>query len=261
MNSKDNLIFAIVIALLIISSYNIGIDPAKFIDGLPNLAVVVREMAQIDLSLLNVALLSMLETIQMAFIGTIVGFGLSLPLSLLAARNIVNSKFIYGPIRAILAGIRILPSILWAIFFVIIVGLGPFAGILAIVLYTIGFITKLQYESLESIEPDSMDAIGSTGVSKIQLIRFVVIPQAAPHLISQLLYMFDYNVRQSSILGVVGAGGIGFYIINYIKFFDYGKAAVFILVVFVVALAIDYVSVKVRDRYIAKTHKGVSVRS
>jgi phosphonate transport system permease protein len=261
LNSKDNLIFAIVIALLIVSSYNIGIDPAKFIDGLPNLAIVVREMAQIDLSLLNVALLSMLETIQMAFIGTIVGFGLSLPLSLLAARNVVNSKFIYGPIRAFLAGIRILPSILWAIFFVIIVGLGPFAGILAIVLYTIGFITKLQYESLESIEPDSMDAIGSTGVSKIQLIRFVVIPQAATHLISQLLYMFDYNVRQSSILGVVGAGGIGFYIINYIKFFDYGKAAVFIMVVFVVALMIDYVSVKVRDRYIAKTHKGVSVRS
>lgn len=258
MNSRDNLIFAIVICLLIASSYNIGIDPVKFIDGLPNLVIVLREMAQIDLSLLNTALFSMLETIQMAFIGTVVGFGLSLPLSLLAARNVVNNKLIYGSIRAFLAAIRILPSILWAIFFVIIVGLGPFAGILAIVLYTIGFITKLQYESIESIEHDPLEAIGSTGVSKIQLIRFVVIPQAAPHLISQLLYMFDYNVRHSSILGIVGAGGIGFYIINYIKFFDYGKAAVFILVVFVVALIIDYVSVKVRDKYLTKTHKGVS---
>ena len=141
---------------------------------------------------------------------------------------------------------------MWAILFVIVVGLGPFAGILAITLYTIGFISKLQYESIEAIDFDPVEATTAIGLSKLQLIRYVIIPESAPHLFSQILYMFDYNVRQTSILGIVGAGGIGFYIINYIKFFEYGKAAMFMLVVLAAVLAIDWISVKVRDKYIMK---------
>jgi len=142
----------------------------------------------------------------------------------------LNNKFVYVPVRALLAAIRTFPSILWAILFVIIVGLGPFAGVLAIIMYTVGFIAKLQYEAIEAIDADPMDAVGAIGVSKLQLIRFVVLPESASHLLSQILYIFDYNIRQTSILGLVGAGGIGFYIINYIKFFEYGKAAIFMLV-------------------------------
>ena len=141
------------------------------------------------------------------------------------------------------------------------VGLGPFAGILAIIMYTIGFVAKLQYESIESIDSDPMDAVSSIGVTKGQLIRFVVIPEAAPHLLSQILYMFDYNVRQTSILGLVGAGGIGFYIINYIKFFEYGKAAIFMIVVLITVLIIDWISVKVRDKYIIKSQRGMQVKA
>ncbi len=105
-----------------------------------------------------------------------------------------------------------------------------------------------------------MDAVSSIGVSKWQLVRYVVLPESAPHLLSQILYMFDYNVRQSSILGLVGAGGIGFYIINYIKFFEYGKAAVFMLVVLVVVLIIDWVSVNIREKYIVKSQRGMEVK-
>jgi phosphonate transport system permease protein len=158
-----------------------------------------------------------------------------------------------------LAAIRTFPSILWAILFVIMVGLGPFAGVLAIIMYTIGFVTKLQYEAIETIDSDPMDAVSSIGVSKWQLIRYVVIPESASHLLSQLLYMFDYNIRQTSILGLVGAGGIGFYIINYIKFFEYGKAAVFMLVVLITVLIIDWISVKIRDKYIIKSQHGMEV--
>jgi len=103
------------------------------------------------------------------------------------------------------------------------------------------------------------NAVNSIGVSKSQLIRYVVIPESASHLLSQLLYMFDYNIRQTSILGLVGAGGIGFYIINYIKFFEYGKAAVFMLVVLVTVLIIDWISVKIRDKYIIKSQHGMEV--
>jgi phosphonate transport system permease protein len=126
-------------------------------------------------------------------------------------------------------------------------------------MYTVGFVAKLQYEAIETIDSDPMDAVKSIGVSKWQLIRYVVLPESAPHLLSQILYMFEYNVRQTSILGLVGAGGIGFYIINYIKFFEYGKAVVFMLVVLFVVLVIDWVSVKIRDKYIVKSQHGIEV--
>ncbi|MHA7647214.1 phosphonate ABC transporter, permease protein PhnE [Nitrosopumilus sp. S4] len=258
MTPKNNIIIGIIIALLVVASYNVGADPIEFVEGLPNMAIVIEEMVSVEPKYIPTALWAMVETIQMAFIGTLVGVAIALPLSMLAARNL-NSKYVYAPVRALLAATRTFPSILWAILFVIMVGLGPFAGVLAIIMYTIGFIAKLQYEVIETIDSDPMDAISSMGVSKWQLIRYVVIPESASHLLGQMLYMFDYNVRQTSILGLVGAGGIGFYIINYIKFFEYGKAAVFMLVVLVTVLIIDWASVKIRDKYIVKSQHGMEV--
>ncbi len=259
MNPKNNLIIGVIIAVVVASSYNIDANPIDFFEGIPNLVIIAEEFTEIEPKLFETALWAMFETIQMAFIGTIVGVVIAIPLSMLAARNL-NSKWVYAPIRAILAAIRTFPSILWAILFVIMVGLGTFAGVLAIIMYTIGFIAKLQYESIETVDADPMDAVSSIGVSKWQLIRYVVLPESAPHLLSQILYMFDYNVRQTSILGLVGAGGIGFYIINYIKFFEYGKAAVFMLVVLAAVLIIDWISVKIRDKYIVKSQHGMEVK-
>jgi len=260
MNRKSNLVIGIIIAVLFATSYNVNANPVDFVEGIPNLAIILKEMTEVDGQLFEIALWSMLETIQMAFIGTIVGVTISLPLSLLAARNLYPS-YVYAPVRALLAAARTFPSILWAILFVIMVGLGPFAGVLAITLYTIGFIAKLQYEAIETVDTDPIDAVSSIGVSKTQLIRFVIIPESASHLLSQILYMFDYNVRQTSILGLVGAGGIGFYIINYIKFFEYGKAAVFMIVVLVSVLIIDFISVKIRDKFIVKSQHGMEVKT
>ena len=260
MTPKNNLFIGIIVALVVIAAYDLEVDLVKFVEGIPNLVIVLEEMVQVEPKYIPTALWAMFETIQMAFVGTIIGVVIALPLSFLAARNL-NSKFVYAPIRALLAAIRTFPSILWALLFVIMVGSGAFAGVLAIIMYTVGFIAKLQYESIETIDSDPMDAVSSIGVSKPQLIRYVVIPESASHLLGQILYMFDYNVRQTSILGLVGAGGIGFYIINYIKFFEYGKAAVFMLVVLITVLIIDWVSVKVRDKYIIKSQRGMEVSS
>jgi len=260
MSPKNNLIIGLIVALVVASSYNMDANPVDFVEGIPNLGIIAQEITEIEPKLFETALFSMFETIQMAFIGTVIGVVIALPLSMFAARNL-NSKWVYAPLRVILAAIRTFPSILWAILFVIMVGLGSFAGILAIIMYTIGFIAKLQYESIETVDADPMDAVNSIGVSKWQLIRHVVLPESAPHLLSQILYMFDYNVRQSSILGLVGAGGIGFYIINYIKFFEYGKAAIFMLVVLITVLFIDWLSVKIRDKYIVKSQHGIEVKS
>ncbi len=259
MTPKNNIIIGVIVALLVIASYNVDANPIDFVEGLPNLVIILEEIIEVEPKYIPTALWAMLETIQMAFIGTVVGIVIALPLSMLAARNL-NSKFVYAPIRALLAAIRTFPSILWALLFVIMVGSGAFAGVLAIIMYTIGFIAKLQYEAIETIDADPMDAVGSIGVSKVQLITYVVIPESASHLLSQMLYMFDYNIRQTSILGLVGAGGIGFYIINYIKFFEYGKAAIFMLVVLITVLVIDWVSVKIRDKYIIKSQHGMDVK-
>ena len=259
MNQKNNLMVGLIVALVVVFSYNMEANPVEFFEGLPNLVSVLEDMSQVDADRFELAIWAMFETIQMAFIGTIVGVVIALPFSLLAARNL-NSKYVYAPIRAILAATRTFPSILWAILFVIMVGGGAFAGILAIIMYTVGFVAKLQYEAIETIDSDPVDAISSIGVSKWQLIRYVVIPESASHLLSQVLYMFDYNVRQSSILGLVGAGGIGFYILGYIKYFEYGKAATFMIVIFVTVLIIDWVSVKVRDKYIVKSQHGMEVK-
>ena len=258
MTPKNNIVIGIIIALLIVVSYDIGANPITFAEGLPNLAIVLEELMLVEPKYIPDAFWAMLETIEMAFIGTIVGVAIALPLSMLAARNL-NNKFVYAPIRALLAAVRTFPSILWALLFVIMVGSGAFAGVLAIIMYTIGFVAKLQYETIETIDSDPMDAVSSIGVSKLQLIRYVVIPESASHLLGQILYMFDYNVRQTSILGLVGAGGIGFYIINFIKFFEYGKAAIFMLVVLVTVLIIDWASVKIRDKYIVKSQHGMEV--
>ena len=259
MTPKSNLLIGVIVVLLVVASYNVDANPADFIQGLPNLGIIMEEVLLVEPDLVPTALLSMFETIQMAFIGTIMGVIIALPLSLLAARNL-NSRYVYAPVRALLAAIRTFPSILWAILFVIMVGLGPFAGVLAIIMYTVGFVAKLQYDVIETIDSDPMDAVGSIGVSKWQLIRYVVIPESASHLLGQLLYMFDYNIRQTSILGLVGAGGIGFYIITYIKFFEYGKAAVFMLVVLATVLVVDWASISIRDRYIVKSQHGVGAK-
>jgi len=263
MTPKNNIIIGIIVALLVITSYNVDTNPIEFAEGVPNLGIIIQEIFVLeslieDLKYLPTAFGAMIETLQMAFIGTVVGVVIALPLSMLAARNL-NNKFVYAPIRALLATIRTFPSILWAILFVIMVGLGPFAGVLAIIMYTVGFVTKLQYESIETIDSDPMDAVSSIGVSKFQLIRYVVIPEAASHLLGQMLYMFDYNVRQTSILGIVGAGGIGFFVIQYIRFFEYGKAAMFMVVILITVLVIDWVSVKIRDKYIVKSQHGMEV--
>jgi len=260
LSPKNNLIIGLIVALVVVASYNMDANPVDFVQGIPNLGIIAKELTEIEPKLFETALFSMFETIQMAFIGTVIGVAIALPLSMFAARNL-NSKWVYAPLRVILAAIRTFPSILWAILFVIMVGLGTFAGILAIIMYTIGFIAKLQYESIETVDADPMDAVNSIGVSKWQLIRHVVLPESAPHLLSQILYMFDYNVRQSTILGLVGAGGIGFYIINYIKFFEYGKAAIFMLIVLITVLFIDWLSVKIRDKYIVKSQHGIDVKS
>ena len=192
------------------------------------------------------AYLGMLETLKMAFVGTVIGFLGAIVLAPLAASKLAPS-WVGGPARLLLAGMRSLPSIIWAILFVAIVGLGPLAGVLAMAFYTVGYLGKLQFESFEGLANGPIEAARAMGMNRTETFLFVVIPESANGLISQLLFMFEYNVRHGSVLGLVGAGGIGYYLSYYLGFLLYDAVMALILVIFVVVVAIEAVSRRLRS--------------
>lgn len=192
---------------------------------------------------------SLWETIQMAWAGTLVGAALALPLAALAASNLAP-WWISRPTRALLAAIRTIPSILWAVFMVIIVGLGPLAGILALAAYTTGYLGKLFYEAIEAVDQETLDATRATGATRLQVASHAAIPEAGNALLSQSLFAFEYNVRASSILGLVGAGGIGFHLLRSIELFQYRTLATALLLLFALVMLVDATSRLLRRRFL-----------
>ena len=194
----------------------------------------------------SVGYLGMVETIKIAFVSTILGFIGALCLSSFAARNLMP-MYIALPFRFILAATRSLPSLIWAILFVIVIGLGPLAGVLAMTFYTIGYLGKLQYETFEGMPSDALEVSKAMGLSHTTTFTSVVIPETGNHLLSQLMFMFEYNVRHGTVIGIVGAGGIGYYINTYMKFLQYDKVLALLIIIFVVVIVIDLMSLMVRS--------------
>ena len=142
---------------------------------------------------------------------------------------------------------------IWAIFLVILVGLGPLAGVLAMTIYTVGYLGKLQYESIEGLTKTPLDAANAIGLSRWEVAVNVVIPEAANDLISHSIFMFEYNFRSGTVIGIVGAGGIGYYISTYLKFLQYDKVIALLIVLFFVVVIIDLLSIKARSYFVEDT--------
>ena len=194
----------------------------------------------------STAWIGVVETLKIAFVATIFGMIISLPLSLFAARNL-NPWWLSYPSRFILSASRSLPGIIWAIFFVILVGLGPLAGILAMTVYTVGYLGKLQYEAIEGVSRSPLDASNAVGHGWLERSFGVIIPESANGLISQAIFMFEYNFRHGTVIGIVGAGGIGYYINLYLKFLQYDKVIAYLIIIFIVVLLLDLLSIVARS--------------
>ncbi|MHA2503861.1 MAG: phosphonate ABC transporter, permease protein PhnE [Candidatus Kariarchaeaceae archaeon] len=191
---------------------------------------------------------AMVETLQIALVGTYFGIFLSLPVSILAAKNLMP-RHIFIPARLVLSAVRTVPSLIWALLFVISFGIGPRSGVIALAVYTMGYLGKFQYETFEGLPSDSIEALTALGAGKLQIIRYVVLPETANELISQVVFMFEYNVRASSIIGFVGAGGIGFLLANYIAYFQFQALAAALLYMLVIVVLIDFLGSKIRDQF------------
>lgn len=246
-----NLVFIAVAMVFLWAVVGVGIKWER-LPNLPGqlLGIFERMFLPPDWSFLPVAWEAMVESIAMAWVGTIIGAALSLPIGFVAARNI-SSGFLSAVARLILDAIRAVPELILAIVvFVPIAGLGPMAGALAIGIHSVGTLGKLTYEAMESIDPGPVEASRAVGASRIAQQRWGVIPQVLPEIAAFWLYRFEINVRAAAVLGIVGAGGIGALLADTLTYRRWDKAGMTVLVVIVATIAIDQVSGRVRRRII-----------
>jgi phosphonate transport system permease protein len=198
---------------------------------------------------LPAALLGALKTVEIALLGTAVAAVLALPLGFLSARNVASGAVFY-PARAVLNFFRSVDTLVYALVFVAAVGLGPFPGVLAVVAYTTTSLAKLYGEAVEGVDPGPVDAITATGATRLQVLRFGVIPQVLPLFLSYILYRLETNIRAATVLGFVGAGGIGFYLQTYLRMIDYRAASTVLLVTVAMVMVVDAISSRLRDRLV-----------
>lgn len=191
----------------------------------------------------------MFETISMAFLGTIVGAILSIPFAFFSSRNITGDMGSYAG-SLVVTVIRTFPVLILGLMFIKVAGPGPFAGVLTIGISSIGMITKLYIEAIEDIDKGILDALDATGATTIQKIRYGIIPQLTANFISVAIYRFEINVKNASILGLVGAGGIGFTLISAMGAYRWPDAAACLWGIVVVVLVIEFFSTKLRSRLV-----------
>ncbi|MDD3113833.1 MAG: phosphonate ABC transporter, permease protein PhnE [Candidatus Izemoplasmatales bacterium] len=189
----------------------------------------------------------LVDTLSMSFAGTLIGSLMAIPLAVLSAKNIVKKAYIYLPARTIMNLFRTIPAMVLALIAVFFVGIGVLSGIIAITLFTFSIMSKMLYEVIETIDMNPVEALESTGASKIESLRYAVMPQVTPIFLSYLIYIFEINVRSSTILGYVGAGGIGMIIKDNILY-NYDRVGASIILMFFVILVVQLFSSFARGR-------------
>jgi phosphonate transport system permease protein len=239
------------VAWLIVLCFWFDITPARLSRGISGLFVILRQMippspgAQWQDIMQGLA-----ESVAMALLGTFVAAVIALPLGFLGARNVLVNALAHFSIRRVFDGFRGVDQLIWALAFVRAVGLGPLAGVLAIAAADVCVLAKLFAEAIENADPRQKEAVEAVGGSRLQAIRFGLLPQVLPVLLAQVLYGFESNTRSAAILGVVGAGGIGLQIAERIKVRYWDEVSFIIILILVTVAVIDQVSARVRRRLI-----------
>lgn len=234
--------------LLLIWSFNgAQFNFVKLGEGAINMGEFLSRLFPPDFSKIGTILALLLETFQMAVVGTVLGAVLSLIVAF-GATSTLAPKWLYYPTRWVMNIIRSVPDLVFALMFVSAVGLGPFAGILAMTLGSIGSIGKIFAEAMEQVDRGPVVAMEAVGASKRQVIQYGVLPQAAPLLTSYTLLLFEGNVRGATILGLVGAGGIGLELTTAMRMYDYGHLSAIIICIIVLVTVIDQGSALIRRR-------------
>jgi len=235
-------------AFVIVSFEGVDASLSKAIDGIPAMGRMIGRMFPPDLSRIEAVSFALLETFQMAVVGTTLGVAISIPLAILASRRHSPATPVYLAVRALISFFRTVPDLVWALIFVVAVGLGPFAGTLAIMIDTIGFCGRFFAEAMEEVEEGPQEALGGLGANRLAVVFCAVMPAALPSLVATSLFSLEKATRSSVVLGLVGAGGIGIELKVAMEMFSYGQAATIILAVFLLVLAVEQGSAWLRRR-------------
>lgn len=246
----------IIIILAVVGLYTwtflgINIDWARAIERMiNNFERVIPRLFSPDWGAFEKVFDAMVETLYIAFAGSLMAAILALPLGFIAAKNMTNNRIVNNIGKWILSAIRAFPDLILALLFVVAVGPNPFAGVLAIAIGSTGMLGKLYSEVLESIDMNVVEAMQSNGANKIQILFHGIIPQVIPEFLSYAIYRFEVDVRASTILGVVGAGGIGTLIFFASSNRNWNEMGMIILVIIVVVSVIDFISAAIRKRIV-----------
>jgi phosphonate transport system permease protein len=246
-------IMVAVLALFIFGLNELEFSPARMLAGVQQLGWIAMMMIPPDPgSSLPAYLAAMGETLSIALLGTTLAAIFALPVSLLAARNIIPSPWLRFPVRRFLDSIRGVDTLIWALVWINVVGLGPFAGVLAIAVSDFGAFGKLFSEAFEAADKKQVEGIRAAGGSPVHEIRFGLLPQVLPVIAGQLLYFIESNTRSATIIGIVGAGGIGLQLAEQIRVLEWQKVSFLILMILVAVAAIDFISSRLRFAIIGR---------
>ena len=245
------LVFGLLLLLLIGGLWRMDASPERIINGLTKLGWLVALMWPPSAGgVLPELLMSLLESLAMAFLGTVLAVVVALPLALLGAGNVIGNVLLRFSVRRLYDGLRGIDTLIWALIFVAAVGMGPFAGILALAVPDIGTLSKLFSEALESADRRQVEAVRAAGANRVLAVRLGLIPQVAPVMLSQILYTLESNARSSTVLGIVGAGGIGLALADRIRINNWDEVAFIVLLILAMVAAIDFVSRRLRLKII-----------
>ena len=239
-------------ALTLYCLYRFGFLSMDFLHGVSKFTsvVVAQLFPPTGFDNLPMFLKVMGETIAMAFLGTLLGAAFAFPLSFVASKNMTRARPLQFGTRRFADLLRSFDYLIWALIFVRAIGLGPLAGIMAIAIVETGTFVKLYSEAIENLDRRQIDGVTAAGGNGLQRIRFGVLPQVLPMMLSNTLYMFEHNVRSAAILGIVGAGGIGFLLADRLRAYELQEACLIIIVLVVAVYAIDWLSKILRERLI-----------
>jgi phosphonate transport system permease protein len=239
----------LVLAAFLWSAWATEVSARRLVEGAPFMLDFLRRMVPPDPSVLGNAVTGAMQTIEIAVVGTLTAALLALPLGFAAARNAAPPWLFYSA-RSVLNVFRAVDTLVYALLFVAAVGLGPFPGVLAVIVYTATVLAKLYSEAIEAIDPGPVEAVKSTGATRLSVLRWGVLPQLAPQFLSFTLYRFETNIRAATILGFVGAGGIGFYIQTYLRLLNYPAASTVLLVLVLLVMLVDWGSSRLRAKLV-----------
>ena len=238
-----------IIILLIVVTIDLEINfLSLFSDSYKHFLDIFSRMLPPDFSNFKELLYSMIETIEIAILGTFIAIIFSIPLALFSAKNISPNIFIFLLARIITVFFRAVPEFIIAMILVIAIGFGAMPGVLALGIHTMGFLAKFYAEDIEHVNNGPIEALKSSGASKGQIICFAVIPQIIPSFVANNLYILDRNIRMATMLGIVGAGGIGYELQSAFRMFEYPKVSAIIIIIFITIFLIDNLSSFIRSK-------------